>query len=153
MIEPIVTTDSSEKAKIMKTPKHLGIGELSKLTGVKIETIRYYERQKLLADPPRTEGGHRCYNEDHLKRLTFIRRSRQLGFSMEEIRELLILVEGGMYTCGEVKALTMEHAKSVREKINDLNRMEATLLDIASRCSGGAIPDCPILDALSDISA
>ena len=72
---------------------------------------------------------------------------------MEEIRELLILVEGGMYTCGEVKALTMEHAKSVREKINDLTRMEATLLDISSRCSGGTVPDCPILDALSDISA
>jgi len=137
----------------MKISKQLGIGELSKLTGVKIETIRYYEQQKLLADPPRTEGGHRCYNEDHLKRLTFIRRSRQLGFTMEEIRELLILVEGGMYTCGEVKALTMEHAKSVREKINDLIRMEATLLDISSRCSGDAVPECPILDALSDISA
>lgn len=137
----------------MKISRQLGIGELSKLTGVKIETIRYYEQQKLLADPPRTEGGHRCYNEDHLKRLTFIRRSRQLGFTMEEIRELLILVEGGMYTCGEVKALTMEHAKSVREKIDDLTRMEATLLDIASRCSGDAVPECPILDALSDISA
>ena len=134
----------------MKTLKHLGIGELSKLTGVKIETIRYYERQKLLADPPRSEGGHRCYNEDHLKRLTFIRRSRQLGFSMEEIRELLILVEGGLYTCGEVKALTMEPAKSMREKIDDLIRMETTLLDVASRCSGDAVPDCPILDALSD---
>jgi MerR family mercuric resistance operon transcriptional regulator len=57
-----------------------------------------------------------------------------------------------MYTCGEVKALTMEHAKSVREKIDDLTRMETTLLDIASRCSGSAAPDCPILDALSDIS-
>ena len=136
----------------MSASRHFGIGELAKLTGVKIETIRYYERQKLLADPPRTEGGHRCYNEDHLKRLTFIRRSRQLGFSMEEIRELLILVEGGRYTCGEVKALTMEHAKNVREKINDLNRMEAALLDIASRCSGDAVPDCPILEALSDIS-
>lgn len=136
----------------MKIFKQLGIGELSKLTGVKIETIRYYEQQKLLADPPRTEGGHRCYNEDHLKRLTFIRRSRQLGFSMKEIRELLILVEGDKYTCGEVKALTMEHAKSVREKIDDLVRMESTLLNISSQCSGDAVPDCPILDALSDIS-
>ena len=69
---------------------------------------------------------------------------------MEEIRELLILVEGGLYTCGEVKALTMEHAKSMREKIDDLIRMETTLLDVASRCSGDAVPDCPILDALSD---
>ena len=133
--------------------KHYGIGTLSKRTGVNIETIRYYEKQKLLPDPPRSEGGHRCYGEEHLKRLMFIRRSRQLGFSMEEIREMLILVDGGSYTCGEIRALTMEHAKSIREKIADLERMEATLLDISSRCKGGAIPDCPIIDVLSDVTA
>jgi len=131
--------------------KTLGIGALSKLTGVKIETIRYYERQKLLVDPPRTEGGHRCYSQDHLKRLSFIRRSRQLGFSMEEIRELLVMVDGGSYTCGEVKALTVEHAKSVREKINDLEKIETTLLSISARCKGGKIPECPIVEALSSL--
>ena len=111
--------------------KTLGIGALSKLTGVKIETIRYYERQKLLVDPPRTEGGHRCYGRDHLKRLSFIRRSRELGFSMEEIRELLVMVDGDSYTCGEIKALTVEHAKSIRGKINDLEKIETTLLNIS----------------------
>lgn len=131
--------------------KTLGIGALSKLTGVKIETIRYYERQKLLVDPPRTEGGHRCYGQDHLKRLSFIRRSRELGFSMEEIRELLVMVDGDSYTCGEIKALTVEHAKSIRGKINDLEKIETTLLNISARCKGGKIPECPIVDALSSV--
>jgi MerR family mercuric resistance operon transcriptional regulator len=131
--------------------KTLGIGALSKLTGVKIETIRYYERQKLLVDPPRTEGGHRCYGQGHLKRLSFIRRSRELGFSMEEIRELLVMVDGDSYTCGEIKALTVEHAKCIRGKINDLEKIEATLLSISARCKGGKIPECPIVDALSSV--
>lgn len=137
---------------MMKSTEKIGIGELSRLTGVKIETIRYYEKKSLLTDPPRTEGGRRSYSVDHLKRLLFIRRSRQLGFSMEEIRELLELVVGDTYTCGEVKALTLEHVKSIKKKIVDLKRMKTALLDIASHCSGDAIPDCPIIDTLFDLS-
>ena len=136
----------------MKTFRNFGIGELSRLTGVKIETIRYYEKQKLLVDPPRSAGGHRTYGTDHLKRLLFIRRSRQLGFSMQEIRELLNLVEGETYTCGEVKALTLDHAKSIQSKIADLRRMKEALLDIASQCNGEDVPECPIIDALSELS-
>jgi len=127
---------------------HIGIGTLARRTGVKIETIRYYEHEGLLPSPPRTPGGHRAYGEDHVKRLMFIRRSRQLGFSMQEIRTLLELVDGGGYTCGEVKALTLEHAEAIREKIADLQRMEATLTRIAARCEGGDVPDCPVIDAL-----
>ena len=78
----------------MSTTQHFGIGSLSSQTGVKVETIRYYEKEALLPSPPRTAGGHRSYSEDHMKRLTFIRRCRQLGFSMEEIRALLALVDG-----------------------------------------------------------
>ena len=133
------------------TKEHYGIGALSRATGVKIETIRYYERQELLTNPPRTEGGHRCYGQDHLKRLLFIRRSRQLGFSMEEIRELLVMVDGNSYTCGQIKAITVEHAKSIRTKITDLEKMESTLLKISAHCKGGKIPDCPIVEALSDL--
>jgi MerR family mercuric resistance operon transcriptional regulator len=136
----------------MGTPPHVGIGALSEQTGVKIETIRYYEREGLLPSPPRTSGGHRSYSEDHLKRLTFIRRSRELGFSMAEIRELLALVDGGSYTCGEIKALTLDHAQSVRSKITDLQRMEKMLVEIASGCAGGTVPDCPIIDALLDLN-
>ena len=134
----------------MSTTQPFGIGTLSSQTGVKVETIRYYEKEGLLPSPPRTAGGHRSYSEDHMKRLTFIRRCRQLGFSMEEIRALLALVDGGRYTCREVKALTLEHTGIVREKIADLQRMETILVDITSRCEGGSSPDCPIIEALLD---
>ena len=137
----------------MGTARDFGIGALSERSRVKIETIRYYEREGLLPSPPRTSGGHRSYREDHLKRLTFIRRSRELGFSMAEIRDLLALVDGHSYTCGEVRALTLEHAESVRSKISDLQRMERMLVEIASGCKGGTVPDCPIVDALLDLSA
>ncbi len=135
----------------MENTQWFGIGVLSEQTGVNIETIRYYEREGLLPHPPRTAGGHRSFSEDHLKRLTFIRRSRELGFSLAEIRVLLALVDGGSYTCGEVKALTLEHAESVRSKISDLRRIKRILLDISSRCEGGAVPECPIIDALLDL--
>ncbi len=137
----------------MDNTQHFGIGALSTRTGVNIETIRYYEREGLLPHPPRTAGGHRSYSEDHLKRLTFIRRSRELGFSIADIRGLLALVDGRSYTCGEVKALTLEHAESVRRKIFDLQRMEKMLVEIASGCEGGTVPDCPIIDTLLDLSA
>lgn len=130
--------------------KHLvlTIGALSKRTGVHIETIRYYERSGLMPDPPRTEGGHRLYRHEHLKRLAFIRRSRELGFSLEEIRALLELVDGGDYTCGEVKVLTDIHLVAVRRKIADLHKLEKTLKNISSRCEGGTVPECPLIDAL-----
>ncbi len=127
------------------------IGALSKRTGCNIETIRYYEKSGLLPAPPRTEGGHRLYGEDHLKRLTFIRRARELGFSIDEIRALLSLVDGGNYTCGEVKALTAQHMQTVREKIKDLRRLEKTLDGISSQCEGGTAPECPVIEALSSV--
>ncbi len=137
----------------MDNPQHFGIGALSTRTRVNIETIRYYEREGLLPHPPRTAAGHRSYREDHLKRLTFIRRSRELGFSIADIRGLLALVDETSYTCGEVKALTLKHAESVRSKIFDLQRMEKMLVEIASGCEGGTVPDCPIIDTLLDLSA
>ena len=124
------------------------IGALSKRTGCNIETIRYYERIGLLPAPPRTPGGRRLYSYTHLKRLTFIRRSRQLGFHLDEIRELLNLVDGGSYTCDEVRELTLTHAGEVERKIVDLQRMSGVLREITSKCSGGKVPDCPIIDAL-----
>lgn len=124
------------------------IGHLSKETGVGIETIRYYEKSRLLPKPPRTPGGHRLYQNEHLKRLLFVRRSRELGFSMEEIRNLLALVDGG-YTCGQVKTAALDHLKEVRLKISDLRRMERTLANTAARCKGGNAPKCPIVDVLS----
>ncbi len=126
----------------------LSIGALSKATGCNIETIRYYERIGLLPKPPRTQGGHRQYDEPELKRLTFVRRSRALGFTLDEIRGLLGLVDGGDYTCGEVKAITLDHLEEIRRKIADLTRLETVLRDMAAECEGGTVPDCPVIEAL-----
>lgn len=126
----------------------LSIGELSRRTGVNVETLRYYERIGLLAPPPRTAGGHRLYPARQLKRLTFIRRSRELGFSLDDIRNLLGLVEGG-YTCGQIQEAALSHLRNIRRKLADLRRMEETLAETAERCRGGTAPECPIIDALS----
>ena len=131
----------------------LSIGALSKATGCNIETIRYYERIGLLPKPLRTEGGHRQYGEAELKRLTFVRRSRALGFTLDEIRGLLGLVDGGDYTCGEVKVITLDHLQDIRRKIADLKRLEAVLRDMAAQCEGGTVPDCPVIEALFTPSA
>jgi MerR family mercuric resistance operon transcriptional regulator len=131
-----------------RVASELTIGALSERTGVHVETIRYYEREGLLPRAPRTAGGHRVFGEAHLGRLLFIRRSRELGFSGAEVRTLLGLVDGGC-TCAEVRDLTLRHLVCVRAKIADLRRLEKTLTAISSKCEGGDIPDCPIVEALS----
>ena len=139
-----------------KTYSHIPtmtIGPLSEKTGCHIETIRYYERIGIMPSPPRTEGGHRVYQEEHLKRLTFIRRSRELGFTLEEIRNLLLLVDGDDFTCDEVKTMTLEHADDVHRKIADLKKLERVLKDMVSQCDRGDVPDCPVIDALFQTKA
>ena len=133
------------------TPSRAGSftsGELARLANVNVETILYYERIGMLAVPPRTEGGRRAYGTAEVKTLTFIRRSRELGFSIDEIRNLLGLAKGG-HACGEVKAAALSHLTSIQGKIADLRRMEQTLAETAALCEGGDAPRCPILDALS----
>lgn len=124
------------------------IGEMSKRTGVNIETIRYYERIKIMPQPDRTAGGNRQYNHDQLKRLSFIKTSRELGFSIDEIRALLEMVDRQDFTCSEVHGLTIGHLASVREKIKGLRRLEKALVGMAAECSQGDVPDCPILETL-----
>lgn len=123
-------------------------GTLAKRTGCNIETIRYYEQINLMPNPPRSDGGHRLYDEEHLRRLTFICRARELGFSLNEVRELLGLVDGGDYSCAEVKALTLEHVRDVRDKISDLRKIESVLNTMAEQCNEGEVPECPVIDAL-----
>ena len=130
----------------------LSIGKLSERARVNIETIRYYERIGLVPAPPRSEGRHRLYDESHCRRLVFIRRSRELGFSLHEIRELLGLTHGHKLTCHAVKGLTEQHVADIRRKIKDLRRLERVLRDLASRCHGNEVPDCPILEALEERS-
>lgn len=129
------------------------IGPLSEKTGCNIETIRYYERIGMMPKPPRTAGGHRVYREEHLKRLTFIRRSRELGFTLDQVRNLLLLVDGDDFTCDEVKTMTLEHADNVHRKINDLKKLERVLKDMVSQCDRGDVPDCPVIDALFQTKA
>jgi MerR family transcriptional regulator, mercuric resistance operon regulatory protein len=123
-------------------------GALAAETGCNIETIRYYERIGILPPPPRSEGGHRLYSPDLVRRLRFVRRGRDLGFTIEEIRELLSVVDGGNYTCGQVEGIAREHVEGIRQKIADLQRLKNTLNAMASECSGGTVPACPIIDAL-----
>ena len=128
--------------------KILSIGLLSTQTNCKVETIRYYEKIGIFPKPPRTEGGHRVYSENHLKRLVFIRRGRELGFSLEDIRALLKLIDGGANTCQQVEAITLQHIGNIHQKILDLKKLEKILAKISSQCEGGVMPECPILDAL-----
>ena len=127
-----------------------GIGALSKQTGCNIETIRYYERIGLMPAPARSEGGHRLYAEAQARRLGFIRRTRQLGFTLDEVRTLLKLVDGGRYTCAQVKRITVHHLQDVRAKVADLRKIERVLREMAAQCDGGRVPKCPVIDALFD---
>ncbi len=126
----------------------LTIGKVAEQTGCHIETIRYYEKEDLLPPPGRSAGGHRLYTSDLIERLVFIRRSRELGFSMQEIRELLSVVDGRQVSCERVKNLADTHLKDIRSKISDLRRMETTLKELSNQCSGDDVPECPIIEAL-----
>ncbi len=126
----------------------LSIGQLSAETGCNIETIRYYERIRLMNQARRSSGNHRIYGEPDRRRLVFIRRCRELGFPVDDIRDLLRLVDGGAPTCAEVKSVTENHLAGVRRRITDLRKMETVLKGLVRECSGETIPDCPIIDTL-----
>lgn len=136
---------------ITKT-RAFGIGATARESGVNIETIRYYERIGLMPEPGRTAGGNRQYDHDHLKRLSFIRRSRDLGFSIAEIRTLLDMIDRKDVTCRDVHALTRTHLASVKDKIAHLRRLERVLDRMAEECARGDVPDCPVIDALFEAS-
>jgi len=126
------------------------IGDVSARTGVKVETIRYFERIGLMPVAERTSSGHRVYDEAQLRRLTFISRCRALGFSQDDIRSLLG-VEDNTPSCDEVFAKTTLHRKAIREKISDLRKLERRLAEISATCTTGRTTSCPIVDALSTV--
>ena len=126
------------------------IGGLAKATGVKIVTIRYYERAGLLPVPPRTEGNYRIYQAEHLRRLQFIRRLRDLGFTLEQVRDLLRLASDRNQACDEVDRLTNQHLVAVEQKIRDLQNLASELRRLSQCCQGGGqIAECRIIEALS----
>ena len=124
------------------------IGVLSERSGVNVETVRYYERVGLLQKPARSTGGYRLYQTTDVDRLCFIRRARDLGFSLDEIRHLLGLVDQKSRSCRRVHDIGVVHLADVREKIRDLRRMERVLATMVRACAQGTMPTCPLLDAL-----
>lgn len=135
----------------MKTTEDLTIGALSERSGVNIETIRYYEKIGIMPSPARSASGYRLYGSDDVRRLHFVRRGRELGFGLDELRGLLRLVDGHTYTCEEVHALTVEHLTDIRQKIADLRRLERVMSDMAAQCTRDQVPECPIIDALFEM--
>ncbi|WP_019531512.1 MerR family transcriptional regulator [Dasania marina] len=123
-------------------------GELAKLTAVKAETIRYYEKCGLLKAPARSAGGHRMYSAEHVGQLKFIRRCRELGFTINEIEGLLSLASIGEKSCQQVQQATTAHLSDVHNKIKDLKKMEKTLKDLVKQCEGNTAPSCPIIESL-----
>ncbi|MFQ5955981.1 MAG: helix-turn-helix domain-containing protein, partial [Kiloniellales bacterium] len=111
-------------------------------------TIRYYERIGMLPAPERSAGGQRRYAIEHLKRLSFVRRARDLGFSLDEVRDLLGLADDGAQSCAEVEAMARAHLGGIRAKIANLRRLEAVLDDLVADCAGGTRPHCPIIETL-----
>ena len=132
----------------METPTRIAIGDLAKRTSTKVETVRYYERMALLPAPPRSPGGYRLYGIGHVKRLTFIRRARALGFSLHEVRTLLRLADERKRPCAEVRVVAEAHLDDVRAKIADLRAMERVLKDTVAKCADGTRSRCPVIDAL-----
>lgn len=139
-----------DKQALQDTAPRLAIGALSRRTGVNIETVRYYERIGLWPPPARSEGGHRLYGGGHLMRLNFVRRARDLGFTLDEIRALLQLAEKRDRPCAEAREVATSHLSDVRAKIADLRTMERVLVDMVARCTEGSTPECPLIEALFD---
>lgn len=127
----------------------LSIGGLATATGTKVETIRYYERIGLLPAPARTRGNYRSYNNEDLSRLSFIRRARDLGFSLFQVRGLLSLSDQRDRSCEAVDAIAREHLSEVDRKITDLAALRHELDRIISQCGHGTVAECRILEALS----
>ena len=124
------------------------IGELAALASCSQGTVRYYERCGIMPEPPRSSGGHRVYEDIHASRLTFILRARDMGFSIGGVKELLTLADRGDTCCAEARSIALGHLESVRAKLADLRKLEATLEDLDKRCQSGAKPDCAFIHEL-----
>ncbi|MES2443422.1 MAG: helix-turn-helix domain-containing protein [Pseudomonadota bacterium] len=124
------------------------IGQLARATSTKVETIRFYEKIGLLAPPARTGGNYRDYGERHLARLSFIRRARDLGFTLDQVRALLALADDRDQSCSAVDKVAREHLAQIDQKISDLRALRQELDGIISQCTQGAISECRIIEAL-----
>lgn len=128
--------------------KGLQRAELARRTGCNLETVRYYEKVGVLPEPPRTASGYRSYDTTHERRLRFVLRARELGFSLNEIRELLRLVDERDRPCAEARDVAAVRLADVRAKIADLKRMERVLKEVVTQCGDGTLPECPLIETL-----
>ncbi len=127
----------------------MNIGAFSRRTACPIETVRYYERIGIIQDVPRTASGYRVYGEDHVRRLSFIRRARALGFTLKEVRELLALVDEPGHSCEEMRGLAQAQLDRIRARMAELAALESVLDNTIAQCAGGDVPQCPIFNALT----
>jgi MerR family mercuric resistance operon transcriptional regulator len=127
------------------------IGQLAARSGIVVETIRYYERVGLIPGAPRSTSGYRLYRSEHLRRLVFVRRCRDLGFSIKEIKSLIALADQRDQPCRSVASIASQHLAEVRAKRTDLGRLEQALDALAGSCDDGRVADCKILDALTRV--
>lgn len=131
--------------------KPMTIGEVAKAAEIGVETVRFYEREGLIAEPPRRRSGYRQYPPDTVRRLRFIRRAKELGFTLTEIGELLELRVDPTKSCADVRTLARAKMADIEAKMLDLARIQAALAELVRTCRGkGATSDCPILDALDE---
>lgn len=128
----------------------LTIGTLSRKTGTKVQTVRYYEQIGLLREPGRTEGGQRRYEEADLDRLAFIRHARQLGFSLEAVRELLDLSDHPQQSCADADSIARRQLKQVEQRLLRLQALKKELKRMIAECSGDRVADCRVLEVLRD---
>lgn len=129
----------------------LTIGQLARQTGTKAETIRYYEKIGLLKAPLRSEGNYRCYGTQDQRRLAFVRRARELGFSVEQIRELIAFGEQREHKCSPVDEVVKAHVTDIARKIQDLQALQGELERMLGNCPGGRVADCRVLEALQPV--
>lgn len=128
----------------------LSIGALARRTGTKVQTIRYYEKIGIMPEPGRTEGNQRRYGDAELDRLSFVRHARQLGFSLEAIRELLGLSDQPQRPCAEIDGIARRQLVRVEQRIARLEALKAELMRMIEECSGGTVGECRVLQVLRD---
>lgn len=134
----------------MSQDRELFIGTVSGLTGLKVETIRYYENAGVIPPPKRGSNRYRVYSREHVERLLFVKRCRELGFSLEHTGSLLDLADAENRMCRQVSQIAENRLNEVRAKIADLRRMETVLEEFTAACPRDSSPDCPIITALAD---
>ncbi len=144
-----VYTDSDMKTDIKN--KALTIGQVAGQSGVNRETLRYYERQGLIEEPSRSKSGYRLYLPDAVKRIRFIKRAQELGFSLDEIRGFLVLSTSDQGTCQDIRQQTLNKIHDIEKRLQDLKSIRDRLVRLAEECSSnGPLNECPIIDAFSD---